>query len=522
MLRKLSLFLLVATSCVAICQATQSRPKFLPKISNRAEFDLLSRVSEIPFRMPHMLFLIDREHGDKVYYIDSKRPWHHQEFANAEYLTLENSAQFLKNNYYSPNRRFILGWVGYYTPIKRWGYEFWEGDLTTAQLVGITNKALNQTFFTPLAFKPNSLQQEGIAATVQLSTILPTELAASVPYQPLNLGTSVGQLRMLGNIGPDALVSRDDIVVVDSLPVGIAPVAGLITASPASALSHLNILARGWGIPSAYIKDANKLKAFDGKWVRYEAKTTLYSIRKATKDEIAAAKRSREALRRVIPPRANLTAASLLSLSEQRAKHVTSCGTKSANLGEVAHAAIAGVVVPSGFTIPFSWFDAFVRRNGLSSDISEVLVDPAMKTDAAHRRDLLKTLRDKFVAGSFDPKLRAMVLEKVRKEYADKGLFVRSSTNAEDLPNFSGAGIYTTVPNVKGDDAIVAAIKTVWSSVWNDEAYAAREQAGLSHSLVFMAVLLQEGINAESAGVMITTDPFDREDVDSVFISAKR
>jgi phosphoenolpyruvate synthase/pyruvate phosphate dikinase len=78
------------------------------------------------------------------------------------------------------------------------------------------------------------------------------------------------------------------------------------------------------------------------------------------------------------------------------------------------------------------------------------------------------------------------------------------------------------MPNVKGDDAIVDAIRKVWASVWNDEAYFAREQAGIDHEKVCMAVLLQVGINAESAGVMITTNPFDREDQGAIFISAKR
>ncbi len=78
------------------------------------------------------------------------------------------------------------------------------------------------------------------------------------------------------------------------------------------------------------------------------------------------------------------------------------------------------------------------------------------------------------------------------------------------------------MPNVKGDDAIIEAIKTVWASLWNFEAYEARERAGIDHSKVFMAVLLQEGINSESSGVMITANPFDKDDKGAIYISAKR
>ena len=58
------------------------------------------------------------------------------------------------------------------------------------------------------------------------------------------------------------------------------------------------------------------------------------------------------------------------------------------------------------------------------------------------------------------------------------------------------------------------ALKTVWASLWNFEAYEARERAGIDHAKVYMAVLIQEGINADSAGVMITADPYNPESME--------
>src|SRR5262249_41693734 len=118
--------------------------------------------------------------------------------------------------------------------------------------------------------------------------------------------------------------------------------------------------------------------------------------------------------------------------------------------------------------------------------------------------------------------LRAEILRKVAQGFAGKGLFVRSSSNSEDLPNFSGAGLYTTVPNVKGDHQLIEAIKTVWASLWNFEAYEARERASVDHLKIFMAVLIQEGIDSESSGVMITADPFDADNKGAIYVSAKR
>src|SRR6185437_12206873 len=69
---------------------------------------------------------------------------------------------------------------------------------------------------------------------------------------------------------------------------------------------------------------------------------------------------------------------------------------------------------------------------------------------------------------------------------------------------------------------LIEAIKTVWASLWNFEAYEARERSSIDHSKIFMAVLIQEGINSESSGVMITTDPFDKDNKGAIYISAKR
>jgi phosphoenolpyruvate synthase/pyruvate phosphate dikinase len=224
----------------------------------------------------------------------------------------------------------------------------------------------------------------------------------------------------------------------------------------------------------------------------------------------------------VMKPRYNLAETRLLSLAQQRSRASLAFGGKSANLGEVLNARLPGIVVPNGFTVPFHYYDEFIKRNKLDDVIFGLLNDQKFVHDPAYRRGKLVQLRQTIEAAEFDPKLKQTVLQKVQREYAGKGLFVRSSSNSEDLPNFSGAGLYTTVPNVRGDQQLIDAIRKVWASLWNFEAYEARERVGVDHSKIFMAVLLQEGINSESSGVIISTDPFDTENKDAIYISAKR
>jgi rifampicin phosphotransferase len=90
------------------------------------------------------------------------------------------------------------------------------------------------------------------------------------------------------------------------------------------------------------------------------------------------------------------------------------------------------------------------------------------------------------------------------------------------MPNFSGAGLYTTVPNVKEADKIIEAVKTVWASLWNFEAYEARERNFIDHRGTYMGVLIQVGVNMDNGGVMITKDPFNKENKDAVYIAATR
>ncbi|HYJ47434.1 MAG TPA: PEP/pyruvate-binding domain-containing protein, partial [Pyrinomonadaceae bacterium] len=219
--------------------------------------------------------------------------------------------------------------------------------------------------------------------------------------------------------------------------------------------------------------------------------------------------------------RFDLSETRLAGLTAQRAKSVVAYGTKSANLGEVMNSRLAGIVVPNGFTIPFYYYDQFIKENKIEDSIYELLDDKKFVHDPAYRRARLAELRERIKQGHMNDHLRAEILRRVHAEFPGKGLFVRSSTNSEDLPNFNGAGLYNTVPNVKGDEELVEAIKNVWSSIWNFEAYEARERAGIDHTKVFMAVLIQEGINSESSGVMITTDPYDKDDRDAIYISAK-
>jgi hypothetical protein len=514
----LVLSLFICVPCVA--------QKSLPAIKSQSDFDRLSVTydANTPYALPHILFVIDRKDKNRIYYVNKKRYSFHKDFVNGTYLSLERGREFFENNYLNPKRRFIMGTIAYQTPIKRWTFEFWEGDLIPAGQIQLAYDTINKTFFTPVAFKPNSLRQDEASRSLAgMQRVLQSDIAKEQEYQPLNVAKGLGRIHIIPKLDDHVEIGFNEILVLDEVPVQLPPVAGIITSQPSTPLSHINLLAKGWGIPNAYIKNAKELfKQYDGWWVSFETLREKYTIKRADMDQLREYQRRQAQRLDVMKPRFDLDEKRLLDLAQQRAASSIAFGGKSANLGEVMNARLPGIVVPSGFTIPFYYYDEFIKRNSLDDVIFGLLNDQKFVHDPAYRREQLVLLRQKIEAAEFDPELRQKVLQKVSAEFAGKGLFVRSSSNSEDLPNFSGAGLYTTVPNVRGENELIDAIKKVWASLWNFEAYEARERASVDHSKIFMAVLLQEGINSESSGVMITADPFDRENRGVIYISAKR
>jgi phosphoenolpyruvate synthase/pyruvate phosphate dikinase len=161
-----------------------------------------------------------------------------------------------------------------------------------------------------------------------------------------------------------------------------------------------------------------------------------------------------------------------------------------------------------------------MRSNGLNNRIAEYQDNLEFVHNPRVRRQKLEEFRGHIQKGKFDPELRKAIIQKWRVQLGSRPVFVRSSSNSEDLPNFSGAGLYSSVPNVKEEEKLIEAVKKVWGSLWKFEAYEARVRNYVSQNDVYMSALIQVGIDMTKGGVMITKDPFDAENKDAVYISA--
>jgi len=180
-------------------------------------------------------------------------------------------------------------------------------------------------------------------------------------------------------------------------------------------------------------------------------------------------------------------------------------GGKGASLARLAR---AGFRVPPGFHVTTSAYLDFVGRGGLREPVlaamSAVDVSDAATFGAAAARI------GELFAGQPVP---APAAAAIAGAYAclgdDVPVAVRSSATVEDLPGMSAAGQHDTYLNIRGEAAVLDAIKRCWASLWSARAIDYRARCGVEPGEVSIAVVVQQFVLAEAAGVMFTIDPVD-------------
>ncbi len=210
---------------------------------------------------------------------------------------------------------------------------------------------------------------------------------------------------------------------------------------------------------------------------------------------------------------------SFIPLQQLRAADSGSvAGPKAANLGELKHHFPEAVT--DGLVIPFGLFRALLDQEmepGGPSVFSwmreqytriESFEKNPQKQDQIIRQ-VLQRMREWIINADpgedFRNHLKA-AMEKIFGPDGTYGVFVRSDTNVEDLPGFTGAGLNLTVANVVGFDNVLEAISRVWASPFTERAYRWRQAYMATPEHVYASVLLLKSVPADKSGVMVTAD----------------
>ena len=167
----------------------------------------------------------------------------------------------------------------------------------------------------------------------------------------------------------------------------------------------------------------------------------------------------------------------------------------------------AGLPVPGGFHVTTGAYRQFVSENGLQPCVLEALKG----TDATQPASLEAASQE--IGKLFTTaRMPAEIADAIRSAYTDMEdapVAVRSSATAEDLPGASFAGQQETYLNIRGNDAVLEAVKRCWASLWTGRAIGYRLTNGIEQESVALAVVVQKLVPAEAAGVLFTANPLN-------------
>jgi len=484
--------------------------------------------------------VIDRADESTLYFQNSARYPIHWDFAWANLSgdglpMVAELAQFNATEYFSPSRRFLLGAVTYYEEPDVWAYEIAPYDTADADMITDAYRRIrDNAFFGPdLYFHPSSesVEQRVPELGADVQVISTEELFAGITYQPLNLGCSMGAL---GFYAGDEVenVSAREIVVLDAVPNDISVVSGIITATWQTPLSHINVLSQNRGTPNMALDgawDDPTLRALESRWVELCVEAMDWSVREVTEEEADAWwEEFRPDPLEVTPMDTSVTALTdeaeildlaHLSLADALTAAVPIFGGKASGYGALA---TIGEAVPHAhaFAIPMFYYAQHMEQAGLWTEVEAMLADEQFQGDAAVRRTRLEALQQAIEDAPIDEAFYALLAAKLEAEYPGLRMRFRSSTNAEDLNGFNGAGLYDSTSGELGDpdDPVDVAVKHVWASLWGYRAYEERAYYGIPHTSIGMAVLVHRSSTDEEAnGVAITANIYDTTGMEPAF-----
>jgi rifampicin phosphotransferase len=194
----------------------------------------------------------------------------------------------------------------------------------------------------------------------------------------------------------------------------------------------------------------------------------------------------------------------VLGFQEIDQTQVVVVGGKGAYLGELSR--IEGVRVPAGFCVTT---DAFRRIMAGAPSIDDRLgrLSRLNPDDRESIRTLSAEIRGAIEGIPIPDDVAAAVTSAIAQLGERAAYAVRSSATAEDLPTASFAGQQDTYLNVVGPAEILRHVSRCWASLFTERAVTYRLRNGFGHRKLHMAVVVQQMVFPQAAGILFTADP---------------
>ena len=514
-----------------------ARAQVLPQygamdIPDRAVFEQYAARSDFPGAMQvrEVKFFIANVHtaSPTLYFQNTKIFPYHYYFARDALGWTIGLGQFNNETYFSQQRKNLAGSLiahDQYDPndgsLGIYTLEFWPTDPVHFVQVKLAYDlisahmpfAVSKLFYHAPGETQRVIyeQEKALYAQAGLPVVATEDLYANMRYSPLNPGESYGLLKIVDNADS---VSVRDIVILKTLPNTLSHVAGIITETPQTPLSHINVKAKQNNTPNAYLKNAStdpNILALEGQYVKFEVLPDGLKLTPASYEDVNAFFDAIRPTKTQYPPR-NLEVTTIASLKDVQFEDADAFGAKAANVAELDRCLPPGMA-PTGFAVPFYFYDAFMQHNDLYTVAQLMIEDPNFQTDPAHRVAALDAFRKQIRKKSVLPVWMMQSLQNLHEQFdPNTSLRCRSSTNNEDLPEFNGAGLYDSYTHHPHEGHMAKSMKQVWASLWTYRAYEERDFYRIDHFTTAMGVLVHPNYSDEQVnGVAITKNIYDAE-----------
>ncbi|MET0342049.1 MAG: PEP/pyruvate-binding domain-containing protein [Polyangiales bacterium] len=537
----------------ACTQVIRKPPDALRALHTQGDFAALAAGATAVGQAP-VKFVVDMQAGDAVHFLADRWALHYtfvreriEGLPALDRCDPEQAQRFYdawvafsdREYHGTESRRFLLGTlVEHASGLKT--VEFATGDAIDAAHMRRAFLAVVARTDDPRAWtlRPtNAAHVATVRALVgTLPLVGPSAPFANLTYQPLTPAVGFGVLRFV----PAAELSRahlpaQTIVVTDDVPNDVPFVGGLITEAFQTPLAHVNVLSQARGTPNMALAGARRsprLAPLLGKLVRLEVGPRDFSVREATVEEADAFFAARRPTGPKVVAPSDLRVREPMPLAGRGLADLPAIGAKAAQFAELYRVTpLTGACFDSPFAVPDAAFAIPIihyvehfEASGAAALLRARSAEPAFRADPDARAAALSAVRDAITRHPVEPTLLAQIEALVRARWSTRRVRFRSSSNVEDLPTFSGAGLHTSISAELGDDqrAVADAMRTVWASLWNLRAYDEREAANLDHDSARMGVLVHEAELGEAAqGVGISRDLLDVARDDVYYVNAQ-
>ncbi|MEP1487136.1 MAG: PEP/pyruvate-binding domain-containing protein [Algibacter sp.] len=452
--------------------------------------------------------------SEKLYFINSKHYKYHYTFC-LNYLGIdEEHHNFNTSNYAAQhkNKHYLLANINHYKSDNLYALELSPVDhMNIEDIEMLFNKIKETSYFKNFKFFLHTSRLEKLKHQFTIPTFTANSLYKNQSYQPISTYKSYGKLRF---IDIDSIkyqnISKFDIIVIDKPILELPITAGLITTNLQTPLSHISILGKNRKVPmAAYTKAmiSNHLKSYNNQYVSFQVKLDTFYIKPISKKVFD--KKTRRRIPSLISLEKDTSTDSLMDITYLNSKSVNLVGGKAANFSVLKKLSKKhNFKVPeSAFAIPFYYYETHIKKSGADTLIKSLIEKYSTNSEPVDLDHELKSIQKRIKSTTLDASLILNVEDKIKSLGHHRRMRFRSSTNAEDILGFSGAGLYDSKTGIVGDSVktIEKAIKKVWGSLWLERAFLERDYFNINQNSIAMGILVHRSFPSEKAnGVAIT------------------